>query len=160
MPPDNKTFLYGSAVAVPTDDGGLRGVLIRGLSGTGKSDLALRLIARGARLISDDQVAADRRVEKVYLSAPDTIAGLLEVRGVGLLRFPPAPVTPLSLVVDLVPRQDVPRLPDWEKVDIVGVPFSRLKLHAFDVSSAEKIIQALRAIDNPALLAGEEKKRG
>ena len=87
--------LHASAVAL---DG--QGVLILGPSGSGKSSLALQLIGLGAQLVGDDRIALDRVGRDVIASAPTAIAGLIEARGVGLLRAPSAPA-PLRLVVDL-----------------------------------------------------------
>ncbi|WP_299048074.1 serine kinase [uncultured Tateyamaria sp.] len=96
--------LHASAVAV---DG--QGVLILGASGSGKSSLALQLIALGAALVADDQTVLTVRSGAVHLSAPETIAGLIEARGVGLLRVP-VDQAPLALVIDL-DRAETQRLP-------------------------------------------------
>lgn len=82
---------HGSAAA---RDG--MGVLLLGAPGSGKSDLALRLIDRGFRLIADDQVC----LNGLLASAPAALAGLIEVRGLGLMRLPHAPA-PLVMVVQL-----------------------------------------------------------
>ena len=87
--------IHASAVAV---DG--QGVLILGPSGSGKSSLALQLIGMGGQLIGDDRIALARRGTDIVASAPRSIAGLIEARGVGLIRAPFAPA-PLRLVVDL-----------------------------------------------------------
>src|SRR5690242_15181364 len=88
------------------------GVLLRGPPGSGKSDLALRLIDRGARLVADDQTELRREGAAVLASAPPSIAGRIEVRGVGILELPQAPSVALGLVVDLVPAADIERLPE------------------------------------------------
>ncbi len=152
MTEQRKSILHGSAVAVQGNDFPASAVLLRGFSGRGKSDLAFRLIEMGGMLISDDQVALERRQDKVMADTVDTIRGLLEVRGVGLLRYPVAPPTQLRLVVDLVLREDVPRLPDWETVDILGVAVARLELHAFDASTPFKIIKAIELVHKPDIL--------
>ena len=87
--------IHASAVAL---DG--QGVLVLGPSGAGKSALALQLIGLGAQLVGDDRIALDRVGGDVIASAPAALAGLIEARGVGLLRAPWAPA-PLRLVVDL-----------------------------------------------------------
>ena len=98
-------------LAVAVDQPGVA-VLLRGVSGSGKSDLALRLMAgHGASLIADDRVALTTQSQQVICHAPAAIAGLLEVRGLGLLRVAPAPPTALALVIDLVARGEVERLP-------------------------------------------------
>lgn len=147
-----RALLHGTAVAFTSADFGLSAVFLRGPSGRGKSDLAFRLIAMGWQLIGDDQVAFERRqVDVMALSVP-SIEGLMELRGVGLVRFPPAPPAPLKLVIDLVPREDVPRLPEKETVDILGISVSCLKLHAFDASTPYKITKALELVNKPELL--------
>lgn len=87
--------LHASAVAL---DG--QGVLILGPSGSGKSSLALQLIGQGAALIGDDQIVLTRQGDAVMAAAPAAIAGLIEARGVGLIRTPSAPAA-VRLVVDL-----------------------------------------------------------
>src|SRR6185503_6471150 len=89
-----------------------KAVLLRGPSGSGKSDLALRLIDGGARLVADDRVDLEREGSRILASAPPAIAGVIEARGLGLLRVGCVGRTPLSLVVDLVPAESVERLPE------------------------------------------------
>ena len=80
-----RLLLHASAVAL-----GGRAVLLRGASGAGKSDLTLRLIDEGAQLVADDQVelTADANGRMLIAAAPEAIAGMLEVRGIGILRLP------------------------------------------------------------------------
>ncbi|MEM8654888.1 MAG: HPr kinase/phosphatase C-terminal domain-containing protein [Pseudomonadota bacterium] len=98
-----------------------RGVLILGASGSGKSALALHLMAFGAHLIADDQTQLDRVDEVVRLSAPASIAGLIEARGTGLLRADAAPA-PLHLVIDL-DQSEANRLPDAHTASFLGKTF-------------------------------------
>ncbi|MCE9508084.1 MAG: HPr kinase/phosphatase C-terminal domain-containing protein [Alphaproteobacteria bacterium] len=149
-----KTILHGSAAALEVRGYAPAAVLLRGKSGTGKSDLALRLIAAGGMLVSDDQVVVERHQDKIMVSAPPAIHGLIEVRGVGLLKYPAAPPTQLRLVVDLVPREEVPRLPERESADILGIAIPLLKLHAFDASAPLKIFKAIELVHTPELLVG------
>ncbi|GAA6181593.1 HPr kinase/phosphatase C-terminal domain-containing protein [Shimia sp. NS0008-38b] len=93
---DDETLLHGSCVA---HDG--RAVLIRGASGTGKSALALQLMAYGAELVADDQTVVRRFGGDLYVSAPETTRGLIEARGVGILQASPVSNARLHLVVDL-----------------------------------------------------------
>ncbi len=128
-------------------------VLLRGFSGRGKSDLAFRLIDNGAKLIADDQVSLERRQEdKIIAGSVPAIHGLLEVRGIGLLKYEVAPPTQLRLVIDLVPREEVPRMPPHETEDILGIPVTALKLHAFDASTPAKIAKAIELVHKPDLL--------
>ncbi|MCK5778938.1 MAG: serine/threonine protein kinase [Rhodospirillales bacterium] len=138
--------LHASAVAI--DD---RGVLLLGPSGAGKSDLALRLIDGGAVLIADDRVDLDVRQGDVRLSGPANLAGLLEVRGVGIVRMPFATKVSLSLVVDLVKPEVMERLPDRLTMDFMGVAVRRIALDPFQASAPAKIRLALRASDEDML---------
>ncbi len=133
-----KTPLHATAVVIEG-----KALLLRGKSGSGKSDLALRLIDRGARLLSDDQVMLEKQGSAVVASAPEPIRGMIEARGVGLLAYPVADPTPLRLVIDLVPREEVPRLPEGRKISILGIPLPLLQLYAFDASTPLKIAKAL-----------------
>ncbi|MBO9400057.1 HPr kinase/phosphatase C-terminal domain-containing protein [Shimia sp. R9_3] len=100
-----ETLLHGSCVA----DGG-RAVLIRGASGRGKSSLALQMMAYGAKLVADDQTIVRRDGAALWVSAPETTRGLIEARGVGILRAEIAEIAQLQLVVDL-DQTEVDRLP-------------------------------------------------
>jgi HPr kinase/phosphorylase len=139
-----ETLLHGTAVNI----NGMA-VLLRGMSGMGKSDLAYRLVMLGHGLLADDQVALTLRGGDLYAAAPPAIAGLLEVRGVGLIKLTPSAPAPLKLGIDLVAKSDVPRMPDWDTVDILGIAVPCLKLYAFEVSAAHKIITAIAVLKNP-----------
>ena len=134
-----------------------RAVLIRGSSGTGKSDLALRCLADNVApfslahptLVADDQVIANRSGPDVYLSAPETLAGLLEIRGLGIVRLPHVSTARLTLVVDLVTPDMVERMPDRTlTVDILGVSISQINLYPFEASAPLKLLLALNGSDN------------
>jgi len=128
-------LVHGTAI----DIGG-QGVLLRGPSGAGKSDLALRLIEAGARLVSDDQTRLSRDGEgPVMMTAPETIAGLIEVRGLGLLRMVVCDASPLRLLIDLVPPDQVERMPPPETESILGHPIPRLRLHPWEASAQTKV---------------------
>ena len=152
MTEQKKTLIHGTAVAIQGSDFPTSAVLLRGFSGRGKSDLAFRLITAGAMLICDDQVSLERRLDKIVAESVESIRGLLEVRGVGLLKYPVAKATQLQLIVDLIPREDVPRLPAKETLDILGIAITSLKLHAFDASTPFKIIKAIELVHKPGLL--------
>jgi serine kinase of HPr protein (carbohydrate metabolism regulator) len=121
------------------------GVLLRGPPASGKSDLALRLIDGGARLIADDQVELEAEGGVLKATAPTTIAGLLEVRGVGVVRVPWQTEGCLDLVVDLVPSADVERLPASDTCCYEGVELGLVALAAFEASSCAKVRLAARA---------------
>lgn len=123
-----------------------RAVMLRGPSGAGKSDLALRLIEVGAVLVADDNTEITVQDGQAVTSPPEKIKGLLEVRGVGIVSMPFESKIPLALVIDLVERDYVPRLPKAQTVDIAGVRIPSLALHAFDNSTPAKIFLALAQI--------------
>ncbi|CAN5621796.1 HPr kinase/phosphatase C-terminal domain-containing protein [soil metagenome] len=106
---------HGSAVAVAGC-----GVMILGPSGSGKSGLALRMIGLGARLVADDQVALTRAGNAVLAEAPAPLAGLIEARGVGLLRVVPSGPVPIGLAVDLG-RSPAARMPQGREITLLGV---------------------------------------
>lgn len=122
---------------------GAEGVLLRGESGSGKSDLALRLMDAGALLVADDRVDLARDALGILASAPATIAGMMEVRGIGIVQGLPHVTARVSLVVDLVARDDVPRMPEAETVALLGLAVPLVRLHAFDISTPVKIRLAL-----------------
>jgi len=118
--------IHASAVAMRCP-GGWRGALLRGPSGTGKSDLALRLIGRGWRLIGDDYVHVWRSGDAVHARAAERIAGRIEARGLGIVPAPNLWVAPLVLVVDCV-QAPVERMPEPEPVELCGLSLPRLTL--------------------------------
>jgi serine kinase of HPr protein (carbohydrate metabolism regulator) len=121
---------------------GGRGILIRGRSGSGKSDLALRLIDRGARLVSDDYTLLDQKDGRLRARPPETIAGRLEVRGVGLVDLPYATEVPVCLLVEL---DQVPeRLPEAAKgVPLLDTVIPAIALAPLEASAPLKLEQAL-----------------
>lgn len=117
--------------------------LIEGRSGSGKSDLALRLIDRGAALVSDDYTIVRRDRQQLIASAPDTIRGKLEVRGLGIVELP-ATDAPVLLVVSLV-ENDIERLPAaLLKRRIAGIELPIVELKPFEASAAARVAMALR----------------
>ena len=139
--------VHATSVAIGGD-----GILLRGPSGSGKSDLALRLIDDGARLVADDQTELERVGAVLEMRAPATIAGRLEVRGLGILRVPSVAAAPLRLVVDLVAPEAVERLPEPEFCTLLGISLPLLRLAPFAASAAAKLRLALRAYAPGALL--------
>jgi HPr kinase/phosphorylase len=117
--------LHASAVAFECA-GRWAAVLILGQSGAGKSELALELMAIGARLVADDQTCLRRDGAAVLLSAPETIRGLIELRGFGILKAPFLPSARLAVVVDM-DEMETRRLPEREVIDVQGLAFPLLR---------------------------------
>ncbi|CAA7623393.1 HPr kinase/phosphorylase [Magnetospirillum sp. SS-4] len=120
-----------------------QGVMIRGPSGGGKSDLALRLIDGGAVLVADDQTRLSTQGDRIVARAPDAIAGLLEIRGLGIVSVPHRAWAPLALVVDLVADGGVERLPEPSLAHLLGLPVPRMDLVPFHASAAAKVRLAI-----------------
>jgi serine kinase of HPr protein (carbohydrate metabolism regulator) len=127
-----------------------KGVLLEGKSGSGKSDLALRLIEnKGAKLVADDAVTVEKRGSVLYGSAAADLRGMLEVRGVGIVTYPYMEETPIDLVVRLVDdAAKIERLPLAQKESILGLEIKQIDLYARENSAADKIVAALRCNDN------------
>jgi serine kinase of HPr protein (carbohydrate metabolism regulator) len=145
---DAKTLLHATTVAI---DG--HAVVIRGAAGSGKSDLALRLIDRGAVLIADDQTALRRQGATLRASAPATIAGQLEARGLGVVTLPAVADVAVRLVVDLVPPQLIERLPRPASETLLGVKVPLLLLAPFEGSATAKLRRAVAAATGAVQLA-------
>jgi serine kinase of HPr protein (carbohydrate metabolism regulator) len=125
-----------------------RGILIYGRSGSGKSDLALRLIDRGALLVSDDYTIVRRVEGRLLARAPSNIEGKIEVRGLGILPLEHVGDVPVALYVDL--NLDVVRLPDRrEPVWVAGVQLPVIALNALEPSAPVKVEMALRHLGLP-----------
>ncbi len=118
-----------------------------GESGSGKSDLALRLIDNGATLVSDDYTQIILGNGKLLANPAPNISGLLEVRGVGLLTMEFISNAQLALAVQLVPRSSTERLPEAQFFGCLGLELPLLSLHSFDSSTSAKIRIALSQIE-------------
>ena len=121
-----------------------KGVLLRGPSGSGKSDLALRLIDDGAVLISDDSTALIQRDGTVVAQCPASIAGKLEVRGLGIVEVPYIEEAALSMIVDLVDPDQVERLPVKRMEVLLCCRIPSILLAPFEASALVKIKMAIR----------------
>jgi serine kinase of HPr protein (carbohydrate metabolism regulator) len=117
-------------------------VLISGPSGSGKSDLALRLLDRGFTLVSDDQTIVRRDGERLIASPPPNIAGKLEIRGIGIVEMEHVGDMPVALLVELT--SDIQRLPDDDRErPILGVPLPLISVDAMAASAPSKVALAL-----------------
>ena len=135
VPPSDR--LHATTVAI---DG--LAVLIEGASGSGKSDLALRLIDRGAILVSDDQTLVVRAGKILRARTPSTIAGRIEVRGIGIVAMPYLEDVPVGLLV----RVDgaIERMPERRARKIAGIDVRQFAVDPFEASAPIKVELALR----------------
>jgi len=129
--------LHASTVAL---DG--RAVIISGPSGSGKSDLALRLLDRGFVLVSDDQTVVKKDGERLIATAPPTIAGKLAVRGIGIVEMERAENVPIALAVELT--SEIQRLPDDSRERmILGIHLPLISVNAAEASAPAKVALGL-----------------
>lgn len=134
------------------------GVLLRAPSGGGKSDLALRLIDQPGRgigkdvmaavLIADDRVALWQDQNRLMASCPNTLSGLLEVRGLGIVQLAHEPAVQLELIVDLVAKADIERMPDLSqnRHSLCGVVLPAIAIAPFEASAPAKLRAAVCAL--------------
>ncbi|USI73167.1 HPr kinase/phosphorylase [Sphingomonas morindae] len=132
----SETLLHASCVAI-----GDRGVLLAGASGSGKSDLALRLMDRGATLVSDDYTALAPRDGRLIATPPPRIAGSIEMRGVGILTVPHRAEVEVRLILDLETLPE--RLPVFDRRVIAGIALPFAALSALEPSAPLKVEQLL-----------------
>ncbi|HEY9348147.1 MAG TPA: HPr kinase/phosphatase C-terminal domain-containing protein [Inquilinus sp.] len=143
FPPAMAT-IHATCVAV---DG--RGVLLRGPSGSGKSDLALRLIDAGGRLVADDRVQLALEGGVVMAHPPAALAGLIEARGFGPIPVPFEPCVPVLLVADLKPAEAIERLPEPAVCAYLGIRLPLVSVAPFEASAPVKLRLALAALALP-----------
>ena len=121
-----------------------RGVLIEGPAGAGKSDLAIRALEQGFRLVADDRVALWVSAGRLFGRAPDALAGLLEVRGLQVVSLAALPLAEVVLVV----RCGAPeRIPDPAFADLLGVAVPLIELDPREASAPAKLSRALSHFD-------------
>lgn len=129
-----------------------RAALLRGPSGAGKSDLALRCMALGpsplipaqARLIADDRVVLHRDGDRIIARAPATIAGRIEVRGLGIVPLEAEAEARVVLLIDLKDKENIERMPPAGSTEeVLGVALPRLALSPFEASAALKVLVAI-----------------
>jgi serine kinase of HPr protein (carbohydrate metabolism regulator) len=121
-----------------------KGVLLCGPPGSGKSDLALRLIDAGALLVSDDLItitASDKTLTARFPDAPQNLRGVIEVRGMGLIKVPHQAKTQIDLVIDLSDK--IERMPHVMTRSMAGIKIETVTLNPFEASAPAKIRMAL-----------------
>lgn len=124
-----------------------RGVLLGGPSGAGKSDLALRLVDRGATLVADDYSLCSARDGMLWATAPDRIAGRIEVRGVGIVAIRHQDESPVVLYLDLA--GELSRMPEPATHRIAGIDLPAYALAPFEASAPIKVERLLAAVAPP-----------
>jgi len=128
-----------------------RGALIEGPSGTGKSDLAIRMVATGFRLVADDRVVTWTSNGRLYGKAPEALSGLLEARGIGIIPQTPLEFCEIVLLVEC--RREpgaVERMPDSTPTDVLGVKLPRIELWPFEAAGPAKLRRALEHLGGGA----------
>lgn len=138
--------VHASCVAI---DG--RAVLLAGPSGCGKSDLALRLLDQGAALVADDYTIVSVQDGVLIARPPQTIAGRIEVRGLGIVRVPYVARAPLVAIFDLVGRADVERMPAHEMCGDFALPLAKFRLDPFAASATAKVRLAIKTLETAML---------
>lgn len=123
-----------------------RGIVITGKPQSGKSSLALCLIERGAMLVADDQTEIELIDEKLIARAPEALAGLIEIHGLGICRFPYLRRVSLHLAVELLPASSVERMPPPDELPLLGVSLPLLRLDSAKELGVIKIQQTLASL--------------
>lgn len=123
-----------------------KGILLIGKSGSGKSDLALRLIEnKKASLVADDIVDIVLQNGKLVGSVSQNLAGLLEVRNIGIIKYPYIESSSVDMLVNLTESsEEIERMPSNTKDVILGLEINKIDLYAKESSAADKVVAALR----------------
>lgn len=118
-----------------------KGILLLGKSGSGKSDITLRLIENlGANLVADDRTNITLKNNQIIASCPSNILGLLEVRGIGLVKFQSKPETKIDVVINLVDNfSQIERIPQKKYWEYQGVKIKSVDIYPFEESAIYKI---------------------
>ena len=138
-------FVHATCVALK-DGRSWRALLLRGPSGAGKSDVALRLLEAGGRLIADDQTHLAKVGRGLIATPPQSLAGLIEVRGIGIVKLGRGQLlarAPLALLVDLVRPDQVERMPEPVREKVLGIDLPKVALAPFEASIVTKLRLAL-----------------
>ena len=125
------------------DAGVWRGVLIEGPSGAGKSDLMLRALQLGWTLVADDRVVLWTSGGQLYGRAPDSLAGLMEIRGLGVVETPCRAFAPITLVARCVAAAEIERLPAPQTISLLGQAIPAIALVALEPSAPAKLARSV-----------------
>jgi serine kinase of HPr protein (carbohydrate metabolism regulator) len=133
------------------DDGVWKGVLLEGESASGKSDLALRCLSRGFRLVADDRTRLWVSQGRLFGAPPEPLAGLIEMRGLGILPEPARRLAEVRLVVRCLDSNDaLERLPERDTRVLLGVTLPKVAVRPFEASAPEKLAHALSLLGGAA----------
>lgn len=141
--------VHATVVAAPFADG-WRAAMLTGPSGAGKSDLALRLMQAGFRLVADDRAHVWASGGHLYATAPDTIAGRIEARGLGVLKTATRPLARVRLIVRLT-SEPVERMPEPAFETLAGLQIPVLNLDPRPASAVAVVAGALSGFDRDAV---------
>jgi HPr kinase/phosphorylase len=134
-------LIHGTCVTIDGD-----GVLFRGPSGSGKSDLALRIIDSGGELVADDQTIITRKGDKIITSSPVNLRHKIEVRGIGIMTFFAKKEAPLTLILDLLLPANIERIPQLKFYDYLDVKIPVLGISPFESSATSKVKLAINLV--------------
>ncbi len=153
----NPAILHATTVA-RFGPKGWQGVLLRGPSGVGKSDLALRLLSAGWRLVADDRSLVWMSGGRLYAQAPKPLKNLIEARGLGVLAQPALGQARVILAVDCAPEGcEIERMPEDETVRVLQAQLSRVQVYAKEASAAVKVALALDICERRFDSGGHER---
>jgi len=153
-------ILHAGLVALRLD-GYWLGALIEGSSGAGKSDLALKALEAGFRLVADDQVVVWRSGDALFGRAPSPLAGLIEARGLGIVRESPIGLARIELVARCVSAGEaIERLPEPCATTVAGIALPCFRIDPFEASAPAKLRRALQHIGHGAQQAYQAPSSG
>ena len=136
-------MILHAGLIVPPRPGRSGGVLIAGASGAGKSDLMLRLMDAGWRLVADDRTLVWVSEGRLFGRAPAPLAGLIEARGLGVIAAPWLSFSEIRLSVRCVAADAVERMPPDRRISVLGVDLPRVELPGLEASAPGKVARAL-----------------
>ena len=131
--------IHASCVAI-----GNYGVLLIGPSGSGKSDLTLRLLDQGAKLVADDRTEIIAHRGRLFASPPANLAGLMEVRGIGIVKSSYVQEIEVKLIAQMVEHCDIERLPEIGHQSLEGIDITEVEVYPFEASAPAKLRLALK----------------